>query len=113
MLKKKAMKSLTRKKRDHGALAAGFIFLMVDKDDAGANARLGLLYSRRGRPDLAVPKLRAVVAKDPSQLTAKAELGYLYLRGGDPDAALYWMSRMLKAGDDPRFVAMVKRVKVD
>jgi putative ATPase len=27
------------------------------------------------------------------------------LRGGDPDAALYWMSRMLKSGDDPRFVA--------
>jgi len=27
------------------------------------------------------------------------------LRGGDPDAALYWMSRMLKAGDDPRFLA--------
>src|SRR5207302_6766412 len=27
------------------------------------------------------------------------------LRGGDPDAALYWMSRMLQAGDDPRFIA--------
>jgi putative ATPase len=27
------------------------------------------------------------------------------LRGGDPDAALYWMARMLKAGDDPRFLA--------
>lgn len=27
------------------------------------------------------------------------------LRGGDPDAALYWMSRMLKAGEDPRFIA--------
>ena len=27
------------------------------------------------------------------------------LRGGDPDAALYWMSRMLKSGDDPRFIA--------
>jgi len=27
------------------------------------------------------------------------------LRGGDPDAALYWMSRLLKAGDDPRFIA--------
>lgn len=27
------------------------------------------------------------------------------LRGGDPDAALYWMSRMLSAGDDPRFIA--------
>jgi putative ATPase len=27
------------------------------------------------------------------------------LRGGDPDAALYWMARMLHAGDDPRFIA--------
>jgi putative ATPase len=27
------------------------------------------------------------------------------LRGSDPDAALYWMARMLKGGEDPRFVA--------
>jgi len=27
------------------------------------------------------------------------------LRGSDPDAALYWMARMLLAGEDPRFVA--------
>jgi putative ATPase len=27
------------------------------------------------------------------------------LRGSDPDAALYWMHRMLTAGEDPRFVA--------
>lgn len=27
------------------------------------------------------------------------------LRGSDPDAALYWMARLLSAGDDPRFVA--------
>ncbi len=27
------------------------------------------------------------------------------LRGGDPDAALYWMARLLKGGDDPRFIA--------
>ncbi len=26
------------------------------------------------------------------------------MRGSDPDAALYWMFRMLEAGDDPRFV---------
>ncbi|HEX7480049.1 MAG TPA: replication-associated recombination protein A [Polyangiales bacterium] len=26
------------------------------------------------------------------------------LRGSDPDAALYWMFRMLEAGEDPRFV---------
>ncbi|GJM44301.1 MAG: ATPase AAA [Gemmatimonadota bacterium] len=27
------------------------------------------------------------------------------LRGSDPDAALYWMAKMLQAGEDPRFVA--------
>ena len=27
------------------------------------------------------------------------------LRGGDPDAALYWIARLLAAGDDPRFIA--------
>jgi putative ATPase len=27
------------------------------------------------------------------------------LRGSDPDAALYWMFRMLAAGEDPRFIA--------
>jgi len=26
------------------------------------------------------------------------------LRGSDPDAALYWMARMIKAGEDPRFI---------
>ena len=27
------------------------------------------------------------------------------VRGSDPDAGLYWMARMLEAGEDPRFVA--------
>jgi len=27
------------------------------------------------------------------------------LRGGDPDAALYWLARMIAAGEDPRFIA--------
>jgi len=27
------------------------------------------------------------------------------LRGSDPDAALYWMAKMLSAGEDPRFIA--------
>jgi putative ATPase len=27
------------------------------------------------------------------------------LRGSDPDAALYWLVRMLEAGEDPRFIA--------
>ncbi len=27
------------------------------------------------------------------------------IRGSDPDAALYWLARMLDAGEDPRFIA--------
>ena len=27
------------------------------------------------------------------------------VRGGDPDAAVYWLARMLEAGEDPRFIA--------
>ncbi len=27
------------------------------------------------------------------------------MRGGDPDAAVYWLARMLQAGEDPRFIA--------
>lgn len=27
------------------------------------------------------------------------------VRGSDPDAAIYWMAKMLKAGEDPRFIA--------
>jgi putative ATPase len=27
------------------------------------------------------------------------------MRGGDPDAAIYWLARMLEAGEDPRFIA--------
>ncbi len=27
------------------------------------------------------------------------------MRGGDPDAAVYWLARMLEAGEDPRFLA--------
>src|SRR5688500_2287734 len=27
------------------------------------------------------------------------------MRGSDPDAAVYWVARMLEAGEDPRFIA--------
>ena len=27
------------------------------------------------------------------------------VRGSDPDAGLYWMARMIEAGEDPRFLA--------
>ena len=27
------------------------------------------------------------------------------MRGSDPDAALYWLAKMIHAGEDPRFIA--------
>ena len=27
------------------------------------------------------------------------------MRGGDPDAAVYWLAKMIHAGEDPRFIA--------
>ena len=27
------------------------------------------------------------------------------IRGSDPDAALFWLARMIEAGEDPRFIA--------
>jgi len=27
------------------------------------------------------------------------------MRGSDPDAAIYWLAKMIEAGDDPRFIA--------
>ena len=27
------------------------------------------------------------------------------MRGSDPDAALYWLARMIDAGEDPKFIA--------
>src|SRR5207244_4787415 len=27
------------------------------------------------------------------------------MRGSDPDATIYWLARMLEAGEDPRFIA--------
>ncbi len=36
------------------------------------------------------------------------------MRGSDPDAALYWLARMLEAGEDPRFLARrVTRMAVE
>ena len=32
------------------------------------------------------------------------------MRGSDPDAAIYWLARMLEAGEDPRFI--IRRIVI-
>jgi len=60
----------------------------IDSKDPSTMAKLGILHSRRGRPDLALPELELATQRDPTQLDARAELGLLYSRGGDPDRGL-------------------------
>jgi putative ATPase len=52
---------------------------------------------------LAAPRLRYDKAGDAHYDEVSAFIKSM--RGGDPDAAVYWLLRMLEAGEDPRFVA--------
>ena len=73
---------------------------MVDEKDDGslatitreyvleANPRRGLAYDKSG--DLHYDIISAFIKS---------------MRGSDPDAALYWLARMLDAGEDPKFIA--------
>ena len=60
---------------------------MVGVDDV-ANARAGRLYHQGA--DEHYDQISAFIKS---------------LRGSDPTAGLYWLARMLEAGEDPRFVA--------
>ncbi len=73
---------------------------MVDEKDDGsparvtrehvleANPRRGLAYDKSG--DMHYDIISAFIKS---------------MRGSDPDAALYWLARMLEAGEDPKFIA--------
>lgn len=73
---------------------------MVDEKDDGspatierehvleANPRRGLSYDKSG--DMHYDIISAFIKS---------------MRGSDPDAALYWLARMLDAGEDPKFIA--------
>ena len=73
---------------------------MVDEKDDGsparvtrehvleANPRRGLAYDKSG--DMHYDIISAFIKS---------------MRGSDPDAALYWLARMLDAGEDPKFIA--------
>ena len=57
-------------------------------DVADANPRRGLPYDKSG--DMHYDIISAFIKS---------------MRGSDPDAALYWLARMIDAGEDPKFIA--------
>ena len=62
--------------------------LVTKEQVADANPRRGLPYDKSG--DMHYDIISAFIKS---------------MRGGDPDAALYWLARMIDAGEDPKFIA--------
>jgi len=52
-----------------------------------------------------IQKKALVYDKDEDAHYDTASVFIKSMRGSDPDAALYWMAKMLYAGEDPRFIA--------
>ncbi len=94
--------------------ALTFLAELSDGDARRALSALEIgVLSTQERPvvfDLAVAQesiQRKVLEYDPTGDTHYdlASAFIKSMRGSDPDAAIYWLARMLEAGEDPRFIA--------
>lgn len=63
----------------------------------------GALRITRADAEESIQQKAAVYADDEHYDSASAMIKSV--RGSDPDAAVYWIARMLDAGEDPRFIA--------
>jgi putative ATPase len=79
---------------------------------ANGDARAALNILEVSGPDVTLPAVREAAQKrvllydkDREQHYDTVSAFIKSMRGSDPDAALYWMARMLEAGEDPLFVA--------
>jgi putative ATPase len=73
--------------------------LTTDPDDDGA-----VCYTLEVAED-SIQKKAVVYDRDEDSHYDAASAFIKSMRGSDPDAALYWMARMLEAGEDARFIA--------
>jgi putative ATPase len=96
--------------------------LLARQSDGDARRALtalevAVLSQRAGQPEGALIRINAAVAAESIQRKALVYDGrgdehydlasalIKSMRGGDPDATVYWLARMLEAGEDPRFIA--------
>ena len=56
-------------------------------------------------PSVSIQKKAVLYDKDEDAHYDTASAFIKSMRGSDPDAAIYWMAKMLYAGEDPRFIA--------
>jgi putative ATPase len=110
-----AVERLLRKGLEHEGAEADDDALahLVDRADGDARVALNALEVAIALAgDAKVTLAEAEAALDARALRYERDEHYdiisafiKSLRGSDPDAGLYWLARMLEAGEDPRFIA--------
>lgn len=116
-------RALTDKERGLGEISIKaddkVVFHIAKLSGGDARVALNLLeacaYSAESHDDKKVISIELVdqLSKDTSILYDKqgqehfdhASAFQKSLRGSDPDAAIYWLAKMIKGGEDPRFIA--------
>ena len=68
-------------------------------------AKDGVIYLTREIAEDSIQKKAVLYDRDEDQHYDTISAFIKSVRGSDPDAALYWMAKMLYAGEDPRFIA--------
>ena len=97
------------------ALDADALTFLVSAADGDARAALTLLETaavRAGGRSVSVDDVQSALSGPRLRYDKAADAHYDHvsafiksMRGSDPDAAVYWLVRMLTAGEDPRFLA--------
>ena len=67
--------------------------------------KTGTIHLTRETAEESIQKKAVVYDRDEDAHYDTASAFIKSMRGSDPDAALYWLAKMLYAGEDPRFVA--------
>jgi len=88
------------------------LFTMADGDGRYLLTMVEVLFDLVGDEQLDVQTMAAILQKRAPAYDKSREEHYNLIsalhksvRGSDPDAALYWLARMLKGGEDPLFIA--------
>ncbi|MEX2608020.1 MAG: replication-associated recombination protein A [Kiritimatiellia bacterium] len=82
------------------ALNALEIAVMTTEPDSTGLIRVG-----RSEAEESIQKKAVVYDKDEDEHYDTISAFIKSVRGSDPDAAIYWLAKMLVAGEDPRFIA--------
>ncbi len=127
MIPEEALGRLLRRARDDAERGLGGSGVTADDETlrliasiSGGDARVALQTLENAAALASRRKPRVVAAEDVREAAQRRTLPYdrvgeehyniisalhKALRGSDPDAGLYWLARMLEAGEDPLYVA--------